>query len=153
MISSNATEVTIDYFLKHLISRNPSTIPQTFMSDKDRGQMNAIRERYPKSRLLLCWWHVLHAWQAHFNTAEFPELWTLMKGWIRITDKEEFDKRWEEIQVIAPSSVREYLEKNWMDEIELWSAVYRTDRTIFEEGDTNMLVEAYASSFCFIFNP
>jgi hypothetical protein len=31
----------------------------------------------------------------------------------------------------------------WLVGKELWSAVYRQDRTIFEQGDTNMLVEAY----------
>ncbi|KAJ7033911.1 hypothetical protein C8F04DRAFT_880207, partial [Mycena alexandri] len=44
---------------------------------------------------------------------------------------------------VAPESVTDYLEKFWMKEVTLWSAVYRVDRTIFDLGDTNMLVEAW----------
>jgi hypothetical protein len=42
----------------------------------------------------------------------------------------------------APESVISYLVKTWMVDKELWSGVFRQDRTIFELGDTNMLVEA-----------
>lgn len=82
MISSNATEVTIDYFLATLWKQNPDIIPAKFMSDNDKAQLNAIRHRYPESQLFLCWWHVLHAWQEHFVTNHFPELWDLLKGWV-----------------------------------------------------------------------
>ncbi|KAF8170157.1 hypothetical protein BJ912DRAFT_997691 [Pholiota molesta] len=45
--------------------------------------MNSIQLVYPKATLFLCWWHVLHAWQQHFVTSSFPELWDLLKKWIR----------------------------------------------------------------------
>ncbi|KAJ7840430.1 hypothetical protein B0H13DRAFT_1450100, partial [Mycena leptocephala] len=44
---------------------------------------------------------------------------------------------------IAPPSIVDYLQTYWMKEVALWSAVYRVDRTIFDLGDTNMLVEAW----------
>ncbi|KAJ7102622.1 hypothetical protein B0H15DRAFT_762019, partial [Mycena belliarum] len=44
---------------------------------------------------------------------------------------------------LAPESVIAYLTKTWMVDQELWSGVYRQDRTIFELSDTNMLVEAW----------
>ncbi|TRM60036.1 hypothetical protein BD626DRAFT_408088, partial [Schizophyllum amplum] len=66
-----------------------------------------------------------------------------MRQWIRITDRAEFDKIWERIKTIAPPSVTKYLEENWMKEVELWSAVYRTTRDIHAVPDTNMLVEAW----------
>ncbi|KAJ7732434.1 hypothetical protein B0H16DRAFT_1328742, partial [Mycena metata] len=140
MISSNGKEVTVDFFLNTILLENPSIVPFIFMSDFDYAQLNSIRRRYPGSKLLLCWWHVLHAWQQHFSTHHHPILWELLKSWIRITDQDEFDARWVEIKAIAPDSVTEYLEKFWMKEVALWSAVYRVDRTIFDLGDTNMLV-------------
>jgi hypothetical protein len=87
---------------------------------------------------------VLHAWQQHFSTHNFPELWDLLKRWIRITDREEFQKNWEKIQTIAPQSVIDYLKEYWVNDtyVRLWSAVYRQDRNIFQLCDTNMLVEA-----------
>jgi hypothetical protein len=84
------------------------------MSDFDWCQLNSISRRYPKARLFLCWWHVLHAWQHHFVTQYYPELWELLKRWIRITDQAEFDACWEEIQTLAPASVIEYLQTYWM---------------------------------------
>ncbi|KAF8961834.1 hypothetical protein BDZ97DRAFT_1641064, partial [Flammula alnicola] len=45
---------------------------------------------------------------------------------------------------IAPPSVVTYFETYWLgDNIKLWSAVFRKDRTIFQLCDTNMLVEAW----------
>lgn len=144
MLASNGTEVTIDYFLSLLRKAHPNIKPLKFMSDKDWAQLNAILRRYPESRLLLCWWHVLHAWQQHFSIVHFPELWTLLKGWIRITDDTEFDTRLEEIKAIAPQSFMAYLETNWLKErdIEMWSARFRRNRSVFELCDTNMLVES-----------
>lgn len=147
MLSSNGTEATVDFFLAKLRKANPNVKPKIFMSDKDHAQMNSIKRRYPESRLLLCWWHVLHAWQQHFVTTHYPELWELMKGWIRITDQAEFDSCWVKIQALAPESVIEYLKTYWLNEPELWSAIHRVKRGVLELGDTNMLVEAYVHSF------
>ncbi|KAH6912277.1 hypothetical protein BKA70DRAFT_1056611, partial [Coprinopsis sp. MPI-PUGE-AT-0042] len=43
----------------------------------------------------------------------------------------------------APPSVVAYLEEYWIPDVALWSAVHRTARSIFEDCDTNMLVEAW----------
>jgi hypothetical protein len=143
MISSNATEVTIVYFLLKVREESPDVEPKWVMSDKDRAQMNAVRHVYPKSRLILCWWHVLHAWRQHFVTSHHPELWTLLKDWIRLTDQDKFNIQWEKIKLIAPLSVAQYLETEWLGDQSLWLAVTRNGRSIQELGDTNMLVEAY----------
>ncbi|PPR02766.1 hypothetical protein CVT24_002240 [Panaeolus cyanescens] len=145
MISSNATENTISFFARQIQSRFPNISPDYFMTDKDQAQINSLKQCFPRSAILLCWWHVLHAWQQHFSTSAFPELWTLLKRWVRITDKQEFDRMWDKIKVIAPTSVVEYLTTNWLGDetVKQWSAVYRTDRSIFQDSDTNMLVEAW----------
>ncbi|EJC99416.1 uncharacterized protein FOMMEDRAFT_40357, partial [Fomitiporia mediterranea MF3/22] len=44
---------------------------------------------------------------------------------------------------ISPPSVIEYLQKYWMNDTKLWSAVYRQERSIAKLSDTNMLLEAY----------
>ena len=114
------------------------------MSDRDIGQLNAISRIYPESCRLLCWWHVLHAWQQHFVVQHYSELWKKLQGWVRITDGEEFWKAWRDIKTCAPASLISYFETYWLGNefLPLWSAVYRKDRTIFELSDTNMLVEA-----------
>lgn len=97
--------------------------------------------------ILLCWWHVLHAWQLHFHISTNPELWDLLKQWIRMTSQDEFDAAWIKIQDIAPQNFVDYLKQYWMSDkvVRMWSAVYRTERTIFVACDTNMLIEAYVT--------
>jgi hypothetical protein len=51
MISSNAQEETITYFLFTLRVANPSVKPKWIMSDKDRAEMNSIRHVFPESKL------------------------------------------------------------------------------------------------------
>ncbi|KAJ7748749.1 hypothetical protein DFH07DRAFT_697431, partial [Mycena maculata] len=145
LIASNGKAETIDYHLKHLRRLNPHIIPNKFMSDNDSAQLGRIRFPYPLSDLFLCWWHVLHAWQRHFVISHYPELWEKLKNWIRITDEAQFWRSWEEIKELAPDSVIEYLQKNYLtpETLQMWSAVYRKGRTVFELCDTNMLVEAW----------
>lgn len=141
-LSSEGTEHLHCFFLQAFKSANPAVVPKFFMTDKDKAQINAILTIFPGVHLLLCWWHVLHAWQQHFNIYAFPELWKTLKEWIRISDDEVFDTCWSKIQRIAPSSFCEYLRSHWMNETKYWSAVYRKGRTIHEVSDTNMLIEA-----------
>ena len=55
-----------------------------------------------------------------------------------------FDCFWHEISTdpSVPPSVVKYLDDVWMKKTRLWSKVYRRNCSIFEEGDTNMLIEA-----------
>jgi hypothetical protein len=144
MLSSSGTQATIQYFLKLIKGWSPTIYPSIVMTDCDRAQINAIQAVYPRSRVLYCWWHVLRAMRMHFNTSAFPELWKLIKEWVRIADPIQFYRRWAEIQsdTSYPESVVQYLRDNWMPDIQMWSAISRQNRTIFEEGDTNMLIEA-----------
>jgi hypothetical protein len=123
------------------------------MMDFDWAQINACKltsvdwkqmDTQQTTFILLCWWHVLHAWQQHFHISLHPELWDLLKKWIRMDDKE-FEAAWAKIQQTVPLNFVSYLLGTWMkDEVkQMWSAVYCGSRNIFEMCDTNMLVEVY----------
>ena len=144
MISSKSTEVTINFFLNFIKVRSPEITPAIIMSDRDQAQMNAIKAVYSESTLLLCWWHVLRAMRTHFRTEEFPKHWERMREWVRTPDQTQFDSWWEEMQAdpAAPQSFIDYLRNNWIPITALWSGSARKNRTIFQEGDTNMLIEA-----------
>ncbi|KAJ7590257.1 hypothetical protein C8J56DRAFT_750817, partial [Mycena floridula] len=43
----------------------------------------------------------------------------------------------------APPSMVEYLAKTWLPVKEMWSNIYRLRRSVYSQGDTNMLVEAW----------
>jgi hypothetical protein len=144
MLASSGTESTIHYFLKLNQARSPAIIPRYIMTDFDWAEINACAAVY-RAWILLCWWHVLHAWQQHLRIQDHSDLWTLLKKWIRITDEAKFRATWVKIQAIAPPKFTEYLKNTWMPDriVRMWSAVYRTEQSIFEACDTNMLVEAY----------
>lgn len=148
MLSSNGTHETIIYFLNLIKARSPDICPSIFMTDRDQAQVIAIRGTYPDCRVFYCWWHVLRAIRTHFVVTEFPDLWTLIQEWVQTTNQDEFDAWWERIQSdkANPRSVIQYLNREWIPCKDMWSAVSRQMRSIFEEGDTNMLLEAYVFS-------
>ena len=41
-----------------------------------------------------------------------------------------------------PDTVIGYLGRDWVPCRDMWSAIFQQNRTIFEEGDTNMLLES-----------
>jgi transposase-like protein len=144
MLSSSGTEATIQFFLNFVKTGSPTVTPAIIMSDRDKAQMNAIGTVYPDSKLLLCWWHVLRAIRMHFRTEEFPEVWAHIRELVKTPDQTKFDSIWEWLQTdrSVPQSLTEYLRHQWMSVVPLWSGTMRQKRTIFQEGDTNMLIES-----------
>jgi MULE transposase-like protein len=150
MLSSNGTQATIEYFLNLVKAQSPGILPSIFMTDHDHAQVNAIRAAFPECQhIFYCWWHVLRAIRTHFNTKEFPDLWSLIQNWVRVTDDNQFNACWTQIQENTefPKSVADYITQEWLPHKDMWSAVSRQNRTIFEEGDTNMLLEVYVITF------
>jgi hypothetical protein len=143
MMTSNGTEATIQFFKIFVKDRNPEIKPQITMSDRDQAQLNAIKAVYLETKLLLCWWHVLRAMRMHFHTEEFPELWKRVREWVKTSDQLTFDSLWEWIRTdpSVPQSFADYLQNNWMGIVPLWAGISRQNQTIYQEGDTNMLIE------------
>ena len=144
MLSSNGTYVTIKYFLDLIRAQSPDISPTIFMTDCDQAQVKAIRATYPSCWVLYCWWHMLRAIRTRFKTKEFPKLWTLIQDWVRTNEEGEFDAWWDQMQsdMSNPDTVIGYLAWDWVPCKDMWSAIYRRNRMIFEEGDTNMLLES-----------
>jgi hypothetical protein len=144
MLSSSGTEATIEFFLNFVKVASPDVVPAIIMSDHNKAQMNAVNTVYLDSKLLLCWWHVLRAIRMHFCMEEFPEVWSRIREWVKTSDQSKFDLLWEWFQTnpSAPQSLVDYLKTNWMSIVPLWSGTMRKERTVFQEGDTNMLIES-----------
>ena len=144
MLSSSGMEATIRFFLQFVKAKSPTVSPAIIMSDRDKAQMNAISSVYPDSKLLLCWWHVLRAIRMHFHTEEFPEVWACLREWVKTPDQTKFNLIWEWLQTnpLVPVSLTDYLRSQWMSVVPLWLGTMRKNRTIFQEGDTNMLIES-----------
>jgi len=56
-----------------------------------------------------------------------------------------FHNIWDEIlsNSSVPESVLKYLKKEWLPVLHIWSMIGRKHQSIFEEGDTNMLIKLY----------
>src|SRR6266852_4702667 len=145
MLSFNGTYVTIKYFLQLIKAQNPNISPNIYMTDCDQAQVKAICVTYPSCQVLYCWWHVLRAIWTRFKIKEFSKLWTLIQDWIHISEKAEFDAWWEQMQSDKknPDTVIGYLAWDWVPCKDMWLAIFQQNRTIFEKGDTNMLLESY----------
>jgi hypothetical protein len=76
--------------------------------------------------------------------AEFEGLWQKIKALVTTDNQAVFDHLWCEIctDPSVPPSVIKYLNDVWMQRPHMWSKVFWKDRSIFEERDTNMLIEA-----------
>jgi hypothetical protein len=145
MLASNGTTDTIAFFVGWVRDASPAVRPAVIMTDRDRAQINALRIVYPDSQILLCKWHVLRAMRSHFNTNEFPDLWAKVKAFVNASELAVFAKLWVEISndPSVPQSFVQYMKTEWLPEAKMWSLVLRKNRSIHEEGDTNMLLEAY----------
>lgn len=63
LISEKKAGETLICWLNALKNQNQEWIPHTFITDCDDAQQNAIHAVYPNVKILLCQWHVKHAWQ------------------------------------------------------------------------------------------
>jgi len=115
------------------------------MTDRDQAQIAALEIVFPQSRILLCTWHVLRAIRSHFVTSQFQGLWEKIKAWVKTEDIAKFFTIWEDISSdpSVPESVVKYLKAEWLPVLHRWSMIGRKNRSIYEEGNTNMLIEAY----------
>ena len=68
-----------------------------------------------------------------------------MKAFVSASELADFARLWVEISndISVPESFVQYMRSEWLLEVKMWSLVMRKNRSIFEEGDTNMLLEAY----------
>ncbi|XP_049333207.1 uncharacterized protein LOC111194919 isoform X1 [Astyanax mexicanus] len=60
-IVSHESSETLTVCLKSLSSCNPGFYPRSVMIDRDLKELGAIRQTFPKTKVLLCWFHVLQA--------------------------------------------------------------------------------------------
>ena len=145
MLTSSATTEVIKFFLEWVKDVSPGIRPRVIMTDRDQAQIAALGIVYPQSQIFLCRWHVLRAMRCHFVTSEFQALWEKIKAWVMTENVAEFHSLWESIYTdpSVPQSVIKYLTKEWIPVVHMWSKVARKGRSIYEEGDTNMLIESY----------
>ena len=144
LLSSRMTDI-IAFFVKWVRDASPSVRPGVIMTDCDQAQIAALESAYLQSQIFLCMWHVLRAIQTHFITTQFQALWDKIKAWVNTEDVAGFLKIWDEISSdpSVPQSVMKYLATEWLQVLHMWSKVARKNRSIYEEGNTNMLIKSY----------
>ena len=149
MLTSTATSATISFFVAWVWDASPAVRPTMIMTDHDHAQIDALQSVYLRSQIYLCTWHMLRAMRSHFVITEFPALWDKMKKWVTTDDLGIFLRLWDEISTdpSVPQSIIDYLTERWIPVVFMWSKTVRKGRSIYEEGDTNMLIESYVDAF------
>jgi hypothetical protein len=132
------------FFLNFVKVQSPEIMPAIIMTNRDQVQINTIKAVYLDSKIYLCWWHMLRAMWMHFWTEEFPNLWEHVCKWVKTPNQSKFVSWWEEMQTdpVVPLSFIDYLKVNWMTIVPMWSGLVWKNRMIFQEGNTNMLIES-----------
>jgi hypothetical protein len=145
MLTSSGTTDTIAFFVCWVQEGSPAVRPAVIMTDRDQAQMEALKEIYPLSKIWLCLWHVLRAMRSHFSTNEFQSLWERVKALVKTEDLATFYRLWDDISTdpSVPQTFVQYMALSWMPLSHTWSRVVWKNRSIYLEGDTNMLIEAY----------
>jgi len=145
MLASSGMTDVITFFVRWVRDASPSVWPGIIMTDRNQAQIAALEVVYPQSWILLCTWHMLRTIRTHFVTGQFQALWEKIKRWVITEDPAVFLNIWDEISnnPSAPQSVVNYLQTEWLPVLHMWSGTARRERSIFEEGNTNMLVEVY----------
>ena len=145
MLASNGMTAMIAFFLRWVRDASPSVQPTVIMTNYNQAQINMLGAIYLQSTVNLCTWHILRMMRSHINTNLHPVLWDNVKAWVKTTDEIEFAMLWVKI-CGNPSACQlfiAYLKSQWLLIISKWSRVLRKGQPIYEEGDTNMLIEAY----------
>jgi transposase-like protein len=112
MLASNGEEATFRYFFRTFRARN-SVSPAVILSDRDQAQIKALSEFFPNSEILLCWWHVMHDFHGHLDTAHWKTAKPVLRSMMRAKTPEEHEKYWEEIKRITTPHFITYMETTW----------------------------------------
>lgn len=69
LISSDGYADNIKTFLAAFKQICPAV--NTFITDNDNAEIDAITTVFPESNHLLCWWHVLKNWKQKLQSSEY----------------------------------------------------------------------------------
>ena len=149
MLTSSVTTEMITFFVSWVRDTSLSVWPEIIVTDCNQVQIVALEIVYPQSWIYLCMWHVLHTIWTHFVTSQFQGLWEKIKYLVVTEDLLMFFDIWDEISSnpLAPKSIVKYLQTEWLLVLHMWSGTARKNQSIFVEGNTNMLIEAYVVYF------
>ena len=115
------------------------------MTDNDDAEIDAVESVFPRSRHLLCWWHVLKNWNTN-RRSKLPSdlaasIWTKLLH--LLMSSEDFDRDFEEIIRMSTPEFTTYLRREWYPKRQKWAFTFRKDIPMFRKTNTNMLIESF----------
>ena len=137
----------LDILNKHMVAQNVNYKPRIFMSDKDDGQIGALRVVFKDTTIWLCTVHVDRAWfrviPAQARTKqEKDEVFNLMTTMMYSRDQQTCNQLQKQILRKCCPRLKNYLLSEWFQCKELWCFSYRVG--IFTNRiNTNNIVEAF----------
>ncbi|CAG8841498.1 19078_t:CDS:2, partial [Gigaspora margarita] len=118
--------------------------------DCDPAQIKALQNIFPKSKILLCWWHVLRAWRENLKKVYIEKANMISNGKLNSEIKTKMkDELWDDLRELMQIDNRESVdEKQWLNESDnqtseidktMWIKAYRLDVPHDNLNTTNML--------------
>ena len=144
LISSDGKTATLERYLQAFKFICPSVL--CFMTDNDDAEISAIRNVFPESFNLLCWWHVIKAQKIK-----------LLQGSSKTTDPEAFENRlmhllkssedfesdFAAVCKEATPEFKDYLDVHWFGKRKMWAFSFRKDIPMYRRTNTNMMIESF----------
>ncbi|CAF1625709.1 unnamed protein product, partial [Didymodactylos carnosus] len=119
---------------------------KTFMIDKDFNEMAMIRELFPSSKVLLCYFHIIKKLKAyiaklHIDIERKKKILDLSKQVIYSSDETKFNENVNSLTSLN-NDYWNYFQQNWLDYIDLW-ARYKRKVGITLLSNTNNIIESF----------
>ena len=140
--------LVLEAFVKTMKFSNRNTV-EIFMVDKDMKCINSLHDYFPKSQILLCYFHVMKHFKEKIKSDVTGTLKVkeeiLQQIRLVVTSKcnSDYDRHFSHLKVISPESLIQYYQKNWEGDIQSMFVHYHR-RSLFHIGnDTNNLIESH----------
>ncbi|KAG0618725.1 hypothetical protein M758_4G088100 [Ceratodon purpureus] len=159
VLTSKCAEVNLTPWMRALnermVEEKPDWEPAAFIVDCAQGEINAINDVWPETKIFLCLWHVRRAWQKNscYKIADHGRRATIMKelGLMMydrnsrpgVEGQEWAKSRIEDLEKKYPQEMEfwAYMKEYWVDKAHMWVVGFRNLKYCGQ--DTNAAIEGY----------
>ncbi|CAG8522987.1 10308_t:CDS:2 [Dentiscutata heterogama] len=122
LISSRKNTASVQFWLYNLHIQLSWEGPISFLVNCDLAQIKALRNIFPRSRILLCWWHVLKAWRENLKKVYIKKANTTLNGKLNSEIKKKLkDELWDDLRELMYINNHENVDECINNFLNKWS--------------------------------
>ena len=159
--TTSSIEACLQLIKDHHSETNVQFAPKIYFTDKDAGQIAAIKNVWPDCRILLCQLHAVRAWNRSITTSSATNSLQADRVKDHLKDMMYAGTTYnchaiknKILRMRLPNNLRQYLQSEWFldDTIEMWCMSYRND-LYRNRTDTTNIVESFNQLSEYLFQP